>query len=80
MTSRMKKYLLAVELAAGASLVQGEAAAQFNCFIFSGDSLTDAGFYGSRFTVNPGQVWAQDLGAHYGVSVTPVKGEGLQQR
>jgi outer membrane lipase/esterase len=69
---RRTKSLLAVALAAGLGLAQGEAAAQFNNFFFFGDSLTDAGFYGSRFTVNPGQVWAQDLGARFGVTVTPV--------
>ncbi len=69
---RMRKSLLVAALATGLGLVQGEAAAQFNSFAFFGDSLTDAGFYGSRFTVNPGQVWAQDLGARFGVTVTPV--------
>src|SRR5208282_6188162 len=73
---RMRKSLLAAALAAGLGLVQGEAAAQFNGFVFFGDSLTDAGFYGSRFTVNPGQVWAQDLGEHFGVTVTPVNQGG----
>jgi outer membrane lipase/esterase len=69
---RMRKSLLVAALAAGLGLVQGEAAAQFNSFAFFGDSLTDAGLLGSRFTVNPGQVWAQDLGARFGVTVTPV--------
>src|ERR1700676_1328016 len=73
----MQKTLLATALAAGMGLVQGEAAAQFNGFFFFGDSLTDAGFYGARFTVNPGLVWAQDLGAHYGVTVTPVNQGGF---
>lgn len=72
MRGMKKKGLLAATLAAGLGLVQGEAAAQFNSFFFFGDSLTDAGFYGSRFTVNPGQVWAQDLGARFGVTVTPI--------
>jgi outer membrane lipase/esterase len=69
MRGMKKKGLLAATLAAGLGLVQGEASAQFNSFFFFGDSLTDAGFYGSRFTVNPGQVWAQDLGARFGVTV-----------
>jgi outer membrane lipase/esterase len=72
MRGMKKKGLLAATLAAGLGLVQGEASAQFNSFFFFGDSLTDAGFYGSRFTVNPGQVWAQDLGARFGVTVTPI--------
>ncbi|HKE42240.1 MAG TPA: autotransporter domain-containing protein [Casimicrobiaceae bacterium] len=66
-----RKTLLACSLAACFSIPHGEATAQFNQFYFFGDSLTDAGTYGARFTVNPGLVWAQDLGAKYGVVVTP---------
>jgi outer membrane lipase/esterase len=73
---RMKKTLLAAALAASLGLAQGEAAAQFSNYFFFGDSLTDAGFYGARFTVNPGQVWAQDLGARFGVTITPVNQGG----
>jgi outer membrane lipase/esterase len=69
---KIRKTLLASALAAGLGLAHGEAAAQFNGFFFFGDSLTDAGFFGARFTVNPGLVWAQDFGARYGVAVTPV--------
>jgi len=59
----------AIALALAAS---GNAAAQFNNLYFFGDSLTDAGVYGgARFTVNPGLVWAQDLGSMYGLSITP---------
>jgi outer membrane lipase/esterase len=72
MRGMKRKTLLAAALAVSLGMVQGEAAAQFNSFFFFGDSLTDAGFYGSRFTVNPGQVWAQDLGARFGVAVTPI--------
>jgi outer membrane lipase/esterase len=67
----MKRTLLTSALAAGMGLVQGSASAQFNQFYFFGDSLTDAGVYGARFTVNPGLVWAQDLGNRYGITVTP---------
>ena len=67
----MKRTLLASALAGGIALVHGPAAAQFNQFYFFGDSLTDAGVYGARYTVNPGLVWAQDLGARYGITVTP---------
>jgi outer membrane lipase/esterase len=66
-----KQTLLASALAAGLALAYGSASAQFNQFYFLGDSLTDAGVYGSRFTVNPGLVWAQDLGVRYGLAVTP---------
>src|SRR5439155_1330825 len=36
-----------------------------------------AGAYGSRFTVNPGLVWAQDFGQRYGVAVTPATQGGI---
>src|ERR1700687_50427 len=67
----MKRTLLTSALAAGIALAHGSASAQFNQFYFLGDSLTDAGVYGARFTVNPGLVWAQDLGNRYGIAVTP---------
>jgi outer membrane lipase/esterase len=67
----MKRTALTTALAAGIGLAHGSASAQFNQFYFLGDSLTDAGVYGARFTVNPGLVWAQDLGARYGLTVTP---------
>ena len=44
--------------------------AQPTSLFFFGDSSTDAGAFGARFTVNPGLVWAQDLGASYGVPIT----------
>jgi len=68
---KMKKSVLALSLAIVLGAAHGEAAAQFNSFYFLGDSLTDAGTYGARFTVNPGLIWAQDFGAKYGVTVTP---------
>ncbi len=37
---------------------------------FFGDSLTDSGFFGARFTTNPGQVWSQNLAAYYGTDAT----------
>jgi len=45
-----------------------------------GDSLSDVGTYApatgdpanpGRFTVNPGNVWTQNVAAHYGLTVTP---------
>ena len=47
-----------------------------------GDSLSDVGTYGvatgnaanpGRFTVNPGQVWTQNVAAHYRLEVTPYR-------
>ena len=57
--------------------MHGPTSAQFNQFFFFGDSLTDAGVYGARFTVNPGLVWAQDLGNRYGITVTPSTQGGI---
>jgi outer membrane lipase/esterase len=68
---KTKRTMLAAALAVGLAFAQEEASAQFSGFYFFGDSLTDAGVYGARFTVHPGLVWAQDLGARYGVTVTP---------
>src|SRR5437762_14124845 len=73
----MQRTLLASALAVGLGLANGEASAQFNQFFFFGDSLTDAGIYGARFTVNPGLVWAQDLGNRYGFAVTPATQGGV---
>src|SRR5205814_1094186 len=47
------------------------AGAQFtNAFVF-GDSLSDAGQYGSRFTTNPGLTFPMYLSERYGFSVGP---------
>jgi len=73
----MKRTLLTTALAAAMGLATGTASAQFNQFYFLGDSLTDAGVYGARFTVNPGLVWAQDLGNRYGLTVTPSTQGGI---
>lgn len=51
---RLKKGILASAVALAFGSVSGQAAAQFSNFYFLGDSLTDAGTYGARFTVNPG--------------------------
>jgi len=39
--------------------------------VFFGDSLTDAGTYGLRFTTAGGQTWAQHVAEHYGQSTEP---------
>ena len=74
---RLKKGILASAVALAFGSVSGQAAAQFSNFYFLGDSLTDAGTYGARFTVNPGLVWSQDLGAKYGIAVTPWNQGGI---
>lgn len=39
--------------------------------VFFGDSLTDAGTYGFRFTTNPGRTWAQHVAGTLGQPDTP---------
>lgn len=51
-------------------------AGDYSNVYFFGDSLSDNGAYAplvgpnARFTTNPGTVWTDNLGAHYGKSVT----------
>ncbi len=66
-TPRPKRIAAAVAFA----LAAGGASAQYSNLYFLGDSSTDAGYFGARFTVNPGLVWAQVLGAGYGLAITP---------
>ena len=68
----MPKFKRALLAGAIALAVSAPASAQFNNLYFFGDSLTDAGIFGgARFTVNPGLIWAQDLGASYGFLIKP---------
>jgi outer membrane lipase/esterase len=49
----------------------GAASAQFsNAYVF-GDSLSDAGQYGARFTTNPGLTFPMYLAQRYGITVSP---------
>jgi outer membrane lipase/esterase len=75
----LKRTVLAASVAIALGAAQAEAGSQlpYNNFYFLGDSLTDAGTYGARFTVNPGLVWAQDLGARFGVPVVPWNQGGI---
>ena len=58
-------------VAIGLSLVSAAASAQFsNTYIF-GDSLSDAGQYGARFTTNPGLTFPMYLAERYGLAATP---------
>jgi outer membrane lipase/esterase len=67
----MQKFRPSLAAAAVALVVaSGSASAQVSNFYFFGDSSTDAGAFGGRFTVNPGLVWAQVVGQRYGGTVT----------
>ena len=73
----MRKFrptLLAGALAL--ALTAGTASAQFtNTYIF-GDSLSDAGVFGSRFTTNPGLTAPMYVGQNWGISSTPFTANG----
>jgi len=75
---RMKRTALAAALFVALSLGHREAAAQFSGVFFFGDSLSDAGSFKpvlppgtGKFTTNPGPIWAEVVGQHYGFVVTP---------
>ncbi len=53
------------------SLASPAQAAQFSRTYFFGDSLTDSGAYGARFTTNPGDVWSQYLASYFGTTANP---------
>ena len=67
-----RKTLVAGALALAVSTPAAAAKLQFDNVWVLGDSLSDAGFYGARFTVNPGLVWAQVLGKDYGFDIKSV--------
>lgn len=64
----MNKKLLVMLLA---TVSGGLSAQSVNSIYFIGDSLTDAGQFGARFTTNPGLVWSQDLAHQFGVEALP---------
>lgn len=64
----MKKTCLALALM---TLHAGTQAQAFSNTYFIGDSLTDSGQFGSRFTTNPGQVWSQVLAQKLGTDAAP---------
>jgi len=71
----MKKILMTACLV---MLMSTTAFADYNQLYIFGDSLSDSGAYvgnadagtGQRFTTDPGMVWAENLGAAWGVPVT----------
>lgn len=61
-----------------AGLMVGAQSSDYSNIYFYGDSLTDSGVYGpilpnpyDHFSTNPGTVWSQNLGASYGIPVSP---------
>ena len=49
----------------------GSANAQYTNIVSFGDSLSDGGTYGSKFTTNPGSVWVELLAARLGLTLKP---------
>ena len=73
----MRKFRPTLVAGALALAMCGTASAQFtNTYVF-GDSLSDAGQYGARFTTNPGLVTPMYVGQYYGITVTPSFTGGL---
>lgn len=64
-----KKHL--ASLVALMGLGMAAQAQPFSQTYFIGDSLSDSGQFGARFTTNPGQVWAQVLANRLGTSAQP---------
>jgi outer membrane lipase/esterase len=60
----------AVALLVGALAAPGASAQFSNAYIF-GDSLSDAGQYGARFTTNPGLTYPMYLAQRYGLTASP---------
>lgn len=79
----MKGFSKALLASAVALACAAPAAAQWNGFVFFGDSLTDAGSYKPGlpagvgvYTTNPDPNWAMVLGARYGFTITPANQGG----
>lgn len=64
----MKKTILATVLAAFSGSLYAQS---ISSTYFIGDSLTDSGQLGSRFTTNPGKVWSDYLAERLGTDATP---------
>jgi outer membrane lipase/esterase len=74
--SMLKQFTAFLILLAAA--LTGAHAGNYSNIYFFGDSLTDSGVYRpllsnayDHFSTNPGTVWSQNLGAAYGLAVSP---------
>jgi outer membrane lipase/esterase len=76
MAFRCSLLAAAVSFAA-ATTFSGAASAQFNSIIVFGDSLSDGGTYGAKFTTNPANVWVELLAARLGLTLKPWTQGGL---
>src|SRR5262249_23730655 len=53
------------------ALSQAASAAQFSNVVIFGDSLSDGGQYGARFTTNPGTTAFENVARYFGYTVKP---------
>jgi outer membrane lipase/esterase len=67
----MRNLRRSLAAAAVACAVASPASAQFSATYIFGDSLSDAGQYGARFTTNPGLSFPVYLAQRYGLAATP---------
>ncbi len=67
----MKK--LTTALAVSLAFSGAAQAGTFSNFVVFGDSLSDAGTYGARFTTNPGTVWSQNVSTALGFPAAPAQ-------
>ncbi len=73
---KMKTLAAALSALSVFAIASPAEAVQFSQTVFFGDSLTDSGSYGARFTTNPGTVWAQNLATQLGTTALPFLGAG----
>lgn len=66
--TRLKTLALACALALA---TPAATAGDFSGSIFFGDSLTDSGTFGARFTTNPAQVWSELTAQRLGTQASP---------
>src|SRR4029079_3689295 len=72
----MRKFRPTLVAGALALAISATASAQFtNTYVF-GDSLSDAGVFGARFTTNPGLVTPMYVGQNWGITTTPFTQNG----
>ena len=67
----MSRFRISLLAGAVACALAGPAAAQFSTTYIFGDSLSDAGQFGTRYTTNPGLTAPMYVGERYGFASTP---------
>ncbi len=66
----MKLKLCTLTAALITTMVTGAHAQDYQGVTFFGDSLTDSGYFGSKFTTNPDKVWSENLADKLGSTAT----------